>query len=1170
MGRWRLRRGAGDGERWPGIALFGLLLFAWEPGAAAPGHLQSVLARECRPIESSHEVALHLTSPADGLLRVEVEEHGISTVSFLSDAAGSGAATEAAGATAGVTVGGAPVGSPGANASTSASPIDRLGTVVLAANIRRAGHAEVEVHVEDSPDIRGEVCVSADLIPSSDTLRIQAELAFAAAGRAIWATDWDTAFSRYLSAARAFDSLGLRRQAAMARHAMAELAYLRFDRKRDAYALGGQALAGYGESVNPALLGELAELEGKALLDMPGLDIVVAAPEARRWLEAARRLESKVQYGARELPRLAILTGFLEYELDALALSRQRFAEAAENCRVLRDWDCYALASQNLANFAEEDKNYSSALSTYADALRLLPAGLDPKLTADIWNNLGRVQGIMGLFSASERSQSSAMQAYAQLGDCQGVRRSLVRAGNLLVHVGNLADAENDLARAASFSCPSLLASTAAPALPNIGDAVLAPDSARRNARESTDAVTQHPCARPLDPAPLTMESKFVVFDSVLSLGNAAMLTGDGVEVWSCLDAAQFYVSDTRSQIRLTNARGAAFLERNDAADARTAFARAIQIADAAHLPPAYEHRNVAQLGLVKAMLLAGKAAESLQGSYQALDSSIARGDVESTITSLRLIAAGYRGSGESAKAIRVLQVAADLIEAVPIDELNGEQRATFLGSQHTVFAELTDMFASQQAADDSTVWLAFEASERGRARSLRYALNQQTQDASTSVDAPSATKYQRLLSDVASLKATSAPGQQRPGLIDDIDQLAVREGAASDPFDREALGRTLKQLDATLVEYASGPKEMLAFVITGNHVRVVHLGDSREIAQATAELRDLLRDTEVPADDVRTAAQKLARLVLWPITPYLAGGRIVFIPDDALHTVPLAVLPWAADPAQQLLLQHAETAVIPSALFLTHVHHAASLHSEMPRIALIGDPVFRISDWRRECTDVETASAKERTGPLDRALSAWTESLPRLPGTRVEVTGIARIARESRPGSRIETLVGCAAVPTALRKVADADVDLLHIATHARIDAQRPRLSALALTPESPSDTPASTFGLLDILGLRLNSKLVVLSACETSRGRLLPGEGVLGPAQAFLQAGSAAVLASYWRVDDQITSTFMQRFYKYLLVDRLSASAALRKTQLESVATGKTYEWAAFSLYGWPDSSI
>jgi CHAT domain-containing protein len=504
----------------------------------------------------------------------------------------------------------------------------------------------------------------------------------------------------------------------------------------------------------------------------------------------------------------------------------------------------------------------------------------------------------------------------------------------------------------------------------------------------------------------------------------------------------------------------------------------------------------------------------------------------------------------------------------VPIDELDGEQRATFLASQHTVFSELTDLFASQGGADDSTAWLAFEASERGRARSLRYALNQETRDASAPTAAPPAAKYQRLLSAFVGVTASAASDHPDSALIDELERLALSGGSTASLLDRPQLGRTLKQLGATLVEYASGSTEMLAFVISEDHVQVVHLGDSREIARATAELRDLLRDAEAPASEVREAAKAVARLVLWPITPFLHDSRVVVVPDDTLHTVPLAVLPWAADPGQQLLLQHAETSVIPSALFLTRIHAGASTHSEMPRITLIGDPVFRVADWQRECTDTDTSQAA--SGPLHRTLSAWTEALPRLPGTRSEVTGIARLARESRPGSRIETLVGCAAVPSALRRAAGIDVDLLHIATHARIDAQRPRLSALALTPESPQDTPASTFGLLDILGLKLNSKLVVLSACETSRGRLLPGEGVLGPAQAFLQAGSAAVLASYWRVDDQVTSTFMQRFYKYLLVDRLSASAALRKTQLESAAAGKSYEWAAFSLYGWPDSSI
>jgi CHAT domain-containing protein len=79
-----------------------------------------------------------------------------------------------------------------------------------------------------------------------------------------------------------------------------------------------------------------------------------------------------------------------------------------------------------------------------------------------------------------------------------------------------------------------------------------------------------------------------------------------------------------------------------------------------------------------------------------------------------------------------------------------------------------------------------------------------------------------------------------------------------------------------------------------------------------------------------------------------------------------------------------------------------------------------------------------------------------------------------------------------------------------------------------------------------------------------------VLGPAQAFLQAGAAAVLASYWRVDDELTSAFMQQFYRNLLAGDLSASAALRKTQLESAASAKNYAWAAFALYGWPDSSL
>ncbi|MGH8258410.1 MAG: CHAT domain-containing protein, partial [Steroidobacteraceae bacterium] len=143
----------------------------------------------------------------------------------------------------------------------------------------------------------------------------------------------------------------------------------------------------------------------------------------------------------------------------------------------------------------------------------------------------------------------------------------------------------------------------------------------------------------------------------------------------------------------------------------------------------------------------------------------------------------------------------------------------------------------------------------------------------------------------------------------------------------------------------------------------------------------------------------------------------------------------------------------------------------------------------------------------------------------------------------------------------------VIHVATHGLVDARRPRLSALALTP-GPEGHAA--FQLFDILQMHLRARMVVLSACDTSQGRLLPGEGVLGLAQAFLQAGSQSVIASYWRVQDATVGAFMDRFYRHLLADRLPVATALRRTQVELASQGDSYEWAAFSLYGRPDSTL
>jgi len=376
-------------------------------------------------VGGAHASKVIVVSPGEGFLRLRVEERGVSIAASVDAVPG----------------------------STAESPVERSGTIQLVEYTRRGQPHSISVRVEDSPDITGEYCIQADLIAASDTEHLSAEQSYAAAGRATHSHDWNAAFDAYLGAARKFDTLRMPQSSAASRQAMAEIAYLRFDNKRDSYALASEALANYGNGAEPFTVGALTALQARALLDIPGLDATAIAPEVRRLQAAAAKHFQAHPAGARELPRLAIMTGFLEYRFGGYARARALFSGAAQTCRQLRDWDCYAIAGQNVAMLEYEGKNYTVALSTFADALRSLPARLDPKLAADIWNNYGTLQGLMGFFSDSERSHAAAMREYAQLGDCQGVRRNLARSGNLMVQLGTLSDAKSYLQQAA-FRCP--------------------------------------------------------------------------------------------------------------------------------------------------------------------------------------------------------------------------------------------------------------------------------------------------------------------------------------------------------------------------------------------------------------------------------------------------------------------------------------------------------------------------------------------------------------------------------------------------------------------------------------------------------------------------------------------------------------------------------------------
>jgi CHAT domain-containing protein len=111
-----------------------------------------------------------------------------------------------------------------------------------------------------------------------------------------------------------------------------------------------------------------------------------------------------------------------------------------------------------------------------------------------------------------------------------------------------------------------------------------------------------------------------------------------------------------------------------------------------------------------------------------------------------------------------------------------------------------------------------------------------------------------------------------------------------------------------------------------------------------------------------------------------------------------------------------------------------------------------------------------------------------------------------------------------------------------------------------------------LDLWG----TEAVVLSACETGRGQVQVGEGVLGLRRAFQQAGARTVLTSLWKVPDAETEQLMTAFPRHWLggadksealrQDQLELIRRLRNSKAQDQRAAPSLYWAGFICHGQP----
>ncbi|MBD2353121.1 tetratricopeptide repeat protein [Tolypothrix sp. FACHB-123] len=285
-------------------------------------------------------------------------------------------------------------------------------------------------------------------------------------------------------------------------------------------------------------------------------------------------------------------------------------------------------------------------------------------------------------------------------------------------------------------------------------------------------------------------------------------------------------------------------------------------------------------------------------------------------------------------------------------------------------------------------------------------------------------------------------------------------------------------------------------------------------------------------AVNVNKPLQKLYDILIKDIADLLPknpNDRVIFIPQSSLF---LAPFPALRDEQGKYLVEKHTIMTAPAIQVLDFTHKLGSGRQINYNNALIvGNPTMPV---------VSTEPGKPAT------------QLSSLPGAELEAKTIAKMLKT-------QPILGKEAEKANILQRLSS-VDVIHLATHGWADDYRGLGSWIAFAPSANDD------GLLkaeEILDLKLKAQLVVLSACETGKGKL-SGDGVIGLSRSLISAGVPSVLVSLWQVPDEPTQYLMVEFYRSLQTQPDKA-LALRQAMLKTKQKfPNPVNWAAFTLIG------
>ncbi|HSE18075.1 MAG TPA: CHAT domain-containing tetratricopeptide repeat protein [Pyrinomonadaceae bacterium] len=555
-----------------------------------------------------------------------------------------------------------------------------------------------------------------------------------------------------------------------------------------------------------------------------------------------------------------------------------------------------------------------------------------------------------------------------------------------------------------------------------------------------------------------------------------------------------------------------------------------------------------------------GKYAEMLEVSRRSAKLADELYSREEIWTAQDNIGRALVGLGKPAEARNSFLAAINGIESLRREVAGGEQQQqSFLENRLSPWFGMIDVLVSQQKygealtfAEQSKARVLLDALQTGRANQ-RKSWSKEEQEAEekqrlrlVTLNSQLTTESRRDKPDAARVAELKSAVEKARLEYEDFEtklyvthpELRLRRGEA--PIVKaEELASFVPDASGALLEYVVDDDKTLLFVVTKGELGVYTLPLKRdELAKQTEAYRKQLAARDL---GFRASAVKLYESLLKPAEAQLRGRtNLVIVPDSTLWDLPFQTL---VNGANRFMIEDAAISYAPSLTVLremTKRRKVEAAHASPPTLLALGNPTIGSETLKR-------AALTLRDGKLDP-----------LPEAEQEVKALGRLYGAARS----KVYIGAEAREDRVKDEASR-AKILHFATHGILNNASPMYSHLAL-----ADGASGEDGLLEaweLMQLDLRADLAVLSACETARGRIGAGEGMVGFSWAMFVAGVPSIVVSQWKVESAGTRDLMVNFHRGL--SRFTKADALRQASLKLMKNPETshpFYWGGFVLVG------